>query len=298
MRKMIVLFFTALFFSLAAGPLTAQVSRGFVKEGLTLKSEILGKEVRYTIYLPFDYESSERYYPAVYLLHGYTDNDMGWIQFGEAQLIADQAIAEREIPPMILVMPDGGVSWYINNADGSVRYEDFFFEEFIPYIESRYRIRTDRRYRGVAGLSMGGFGTLVYALKHPEMFSACAVFSAAVHTEEEILNMKQEVWDRVVGSAYGYGLKGQDRLTEHLLENSPIDLVRNMDADKLKSVRIYMDCGDDDYLYKGNSTLHILLRDRNIPHEFRVRDGSHRWEYWRTGLKAGLKFIGTGFHQQ
>ena len=119
-----------------------QVSRGIVKESLTINSNILHKHVSYTIYLPFDYETSNRYYPVVYLLHGYTDNDMGWIQFGEANMIADEAIATQEIPAMILVIPDCGVSWYINNYDNSVRYEDFFFQEFIPYIESHYRIKS------------------------------------------------------------------------------------------------------------------------------------------------------------
>ena len=150
-------------------PLTVypQVSRGTVKEGLTIQSKILGKEVRYTIYLPFDYETSNRYYPVVYLLHGYSDNDMGWLQFGEANMIADEGIANRDIPPMILVMPDGGLSWYINNYDNSVRYEDFFFQEFIPYIESHYRIRAEKKYRGIAGLSMGGNGTLIYSIQTP-----------------------------------------------------------------------------------------------------------------------------------
>src|SRR6056297_1548264 len=144
----------------------AQVSRGKVVEGLTIESRLLDKEVRYSIYLPFDYETSQRYYPVVYLLHGYTDNDMGWIQFGEAHLKADQAIAQGKIPPMIIVMPDAGVSWYINNYDNSVPYEDFFFDEFMPHVESKYRIRQKKRYRGVAGLSMGGYGALVYSLKH------------------------------------------------------------------------------------------------------------------------------------
>jgi enterochelin esterase-like enzyme len=99
----------------------ARYTRGTVQESLTIDSEILGKEVKYTIYLPFDYETSTRYYPVVYLLHGYGDNDMGWMQFGEAHLIADECIAKREIPPMILVMPDGGTSFYINNFDNSIR---------------------------------------------------------------------------------------------------------------------------------------------------------------------------------
>lgn len=281
-------------------PLTVypQVSRGTVKEGLTIQSKILGKEVRYTIYLPFDYETSNRYYPVVYLLHGYSDNDMGWLQFGEANMIADEGIANRDIPPMILVMPDGGLSWYINNYDNSVRYEDFFFQEFIPYIESHYRIRAEKKYRGIAGLSMGGNGTLIYSFKHPDMFAACAAFSVGICTDEEIIAYKDSLWEKELGNVYGHNLKGKDRLTQHYLSNNLFYLIKNTDPVKLSSVRIYIDCGDDDFLYKGNSLLHVMLRDYNIPHEYRVRDGGHQWTYWRSGLLDALKFIGTSFHQQ
>jgi len=291
-RIMIILFWIA-FNQLAF----SQVSRGVVKEGLTIQSTILGKEVRYTIYLPYDYERSNRYYPVVYLLHGYTDNDMGWIQFGEAHLLADEAIATQQIPPMILAMPDGGVTWYINNYDNSVRYEDFFIQEFIPHIESNYRIRGEKRYRGVAGLSMGGFGTLIYVLHHPDLFAAGAAFSAAIYTDEEFISRSEERWARTESVVYGPGLKGKARLTEHFKAHNPIHIVKNSDREKIRSVRIYLDCGDDDFLYKGNSTFHILLRDLEIPHEYRVRDGGHRWSYWRSGLIDGLKFIGTSFHQ-
>jgi len=277
--------------------LSAQISRGTVKEGLTIQSKILNKEVRFTIYLPFDYETSNRYYPVVYLLHGYSDNDMGWLQFGEANMIADEGIANREIPAMILVMPDGGVSWYVNNYDNSVRYEDFFYQEFIPYIESHYRIRAEKRYRGIAGLSMGGYGTLVNAFKHPDMFCACAAYSVGAFTDEEIINFNDAQWDNVLGKVFGVGLKGKDRLTDHYQSYSLFNLIKTR-TEKIKSVRIYIDCGDDDFLYKGNCALHVLLRDLNVPHEFRMRDGGHTWTYWRTGLLDGLKFIGASFHQQ
>lgn len=291
------------FFTLLLGcalPATAQVSRGTVQEGLTIRSEILGEDVRYTVYLPYDYDTSTRHYPVVYLLHGYTDNDMGWIQFGEAHLLADEAIANREIPPMIIVMPDAGVSWYINNHDGSVRYEDFFIEELMPHVEAQYRIRAERRYRGVAGLSMGGFGTLVYALRHPDLFAAAAAFSAAIYTEEELLNVSPERWQGLEGPLYGPGLEGEARLTEHWRSYNPIQIVQRAEGEALeaiKRVRLYVDCGDDDFLYKGNSTFHILLRDRDVPHEYRVRQGGHQWSYWRSGLIDALAFIGTSFHQ-
>jgi enterochelin esterase-like enzyme len=274
-----------------------QFSRGKVLEGQTFQSEILGEEVRFTVYLPYDYDTSQRYYPVVYLLHGYTDNDMGWVQFGEAQRIADEGIANGSIPPMILAMPDGGLSWYINNFDGSVRYEDFFVEEFIPHIEATFRIRTEKRYRGVAGLSMGGYGSLVYALKHPDLFSACAAFSSAIYTRKDITEMPDEFWQGAFTRIYGPDPGGEERITEHLLENNPIHIIQNARDEDLKKVRYYIDCGDDDFLYRGNSSLHILLRDRQIPHEYRVRDGGHQWSYWRGGLLEGLAFIGTSFHQ-
>lgn len=292
--KTIPVIFLLLLFCISTN---AQVSRGRVQEGLIIHSEILNKDVRYTIYLPFDYEISNRYYPVVYLLHGYTDNDMGWIQFGEANLIADEAIAHREIPSMIIAMPDAGVSWYINNFDGSMRYEDFFIKEFLPFIESKYRIRAEKRYRGVAGLSMGGYGALVYALKHPDLFAGCIAFSAAIYTVEDVINSTPEHWKQVNSPLYGPDLKGKDRITKHWQSNNPIYVVQNSDVEQIKKVSIYLDCGDDDFLFRGNSTFHILLRDLNIPHEYRVRDGGHSWSYWRTGLVDGLKFLGTSFHQ-
>ena len=297
MKRFRILFIIAILFGIINSA-NAQLSRGKVMEGLILKSKILGENVRYTMYLPFDYDTSHRYYPVVYLLHGYTDNDMGWLQFGEANLILDEAIAARQVPPMILAMPDAGVSWYINNFDKSVSYEDFFIQEFIPFIESEYRIRAEKQYRGVAGLSMGGYGSLVYSLKHPDLFAACVAFSAAVYTEEAVMNIDEDRWQRLESTLYGPDLKGEERITAHWRENNPLYIIKTGDIETLSSVRFYIDCGDDDFLYNGNSTLHILMRDLNLPHEYRVRDGRHSWSYWRTGLADGLAFIGVSFHQQ
>src|SRR4051794_21581956 len=153
---------------------------GKIIEEQIIKSSILGRDVKYTIYLPADYTSSERTYPVVYLLHGYTDDNTGWLQFGEINRYADKAIAEGIIPPMIIVMPNGDSSFYINSYDGKEKYEDFFIKEFMPSIEKTYRIKAEKKYRGVAGLSMGGYGSLIYALKYPELFAATAPLSAAV----------------------------------------------------------------------------------------------------------------------
>lgn len=295
MKKKIIL--SALLSVLVISGSFAQYTRGTVKENLTIDSKILGKKVNYTIYLPFDYETSNRYYPVTYLLHGYTDNDMGWMQFGEAHLIADELIAQREIAPMLLVMPDGGVSFYINNFDNSVRYEDFFIQEFIPYIESNYRIRTEKRYRGIAGLSMGGYGTLNYALKYPDKFAAAVAFSAAIFSEESILDTDEQGWQRILASLFGPFQEGDKRLTDHYKNNNAFDITRTKGIGAYRGLRLMLDCGDDDFLTNDNCRLHIHLTDMGIQHEFRMRNGAHNWSYWRTGLPDALKFIGESFHQ-
>src|SRR5882672_4068109 len=200
---------------------------GKVSEHLTMKSKILNKDVNYSLYLPPDYESSKRNYPVVYLLHGFTDNDNGWLQFGEVNRYADNAINSGEIPPMIIAMPDGGVTWYLNNYDGSVRYEDFFIQEFIPFIDATYRTRPLKEYRGIAGLSMGGYGSLLNSLKHPDMFAACSALSSGVHTDEDIINMPDDGYERIYKNLFvKSGTKGKDRLSENWYRNSIVSLVQ------------------------------------------------------------------------
>jgi S-formylglutathione hydrolase FrmB len=198
---------------------------------------------------------------------------------------------------VIIVMPDGGVSWYINDYQNKVRYEDMFIREFIPHIDSTYRTRPTRDYRGISGLSMGGWGALMFAMRHPDQFAACAAFSAAVWADEEITSIEQPLYDRLFGEIFGPKLAGKDRLTPHLRKYHSLDLAKTLPEESLKKVRYYIDCGDDDFLTKGNSFLHLVLRDRKIPHEYRVRDGGHTWAYWRSGIEEGLKFIGESFHR-
>lgn len=270
---------------------------GKVIEGQTIKSAVLKKEVRYTVYLPGDYETSERSYPVVYLLHGYTDDNTGWLQFGEINRYADKAIEDGTIPPMIIVMPNADSSWYINSYDGKENYEDFFSKEFIPQIEKKYRIRAEKKYRGIAGLSMGGYGTLIYALKYPELFAAAAPLSAAVFSDDEMVSMADDKWESTFGQLYGHHLKGKERLNSSWYANSILKIVESKTADQMKKVRYWIDCGDDDFLTRGNCLLHLALTDKKVPHEYRVRNGAHNWTYWRSGITDALKFIGDSFHQ-
>jgi enterochelin esterase-like enzyme len=271
---------------------------GKVIEQKVVHSTILSRDVRYTIYLPADYDYSQRAYPVVYLLHGYTDDNTGWLQFGEINRYADKAIAEGSIPPMIIVMPNGDSSWFINSYDGKEKYEDFFIKEFMPAIEKTYRIKAQKRYRGISGLSMGGYGTMVYALKYPDLFAAAAPLSGAVFTDDELVGFSDQDYDGVMGPLYGVGLKGKDRLSKPWYDYSVLKMVETKSSADLKKVRYWIDCGDDDFLTKGNCLLHLALRDKEVPHEFRVRDGAHSWTYWRTGIVDALAFIGESFHQK
>jgi enterochelin esterase-like enzyme len=273
-------------------------AQGFVKEKQVIKSTILNKDVHYSIFLPSDYYTSERAYPVTYLLHGYGDADDGWIQFGEVNRLADDAIKAGKIPPMIIVTPDGFTSFYINTADGKLNYEDFFIKELIPHIEKTYKVKAERKYRGIAGLSMGGYGALMYALKYPNLFVASAPLSAAVWTDNDIINLDEGMFNGLFGNSMGKNLKGKERLTPAWLSNSPLAIIEKKTKEELSAVSYWIDCGDDDFLTIGNAQLHIALTNKKVPHEFRMRDGAHNWTYWRTGIIDALSFIGDSFHQK
>jgi enterochelin esterase-like enzyme len=290
-------FFIFMVLMLITDALLAQPT-GKVIEEKSVKSSILNRSVNYTIYLPADYDKSERTYPVVYLLHGYTDDNTGWLQFGEVNRYADKAIHEGTIPPMIIVMPDADSSWYINAYDGKEKYEDFFIKEFMPSIEKTYRIKAQKRYRGVAGLSMGGYGTLIYALKYPQLFAAAAPLSAAVIDDDGFQKMPDGNYESTFGQLFGRGLKGADRNNQAWKDNSIINLVNTKSPNDIRKVKFWIDCGDDDFLTKGNCLLHIAMLEKQIPHEFRVRDGAHTWTYWRTGITDALQFIGDSFRQK
>lgn len=273
-------------------PVLLYAQMGKVMDNLSMKSKILDSERKYAIYLPPDYQTSERSYPVLYLLHGMGDDQTGWVQFGEVLHIADKEINEGKATPMIIVMPDAntGVVGYTNRPDQNWNYEDFFFQEFVPYIEKTYRIKSEKRFRAVSGLSMGGEGTFVYALHHPELFSSACPLSAATGplSVEDLKNYAQRRGLKNVNDA---------DLEAYFKKYSVLYLINNMPANQKKAVRWFIDCGDDDFLFEGNSLVHIAMRKNDIPHEFRIRDGAHNWTYWRASLPVVLEFVSDSFHQ-
>lgn len=264
---------------------------GKVLENLSFKSNLLNMERKYAIYLPPGYETSNRSYPVLYLLHGAGDDQTGWVQFGEVRRIMDQAIINGKATAMIIVMPDAntGIRGYFNSIKGDFKYEDFFFRELIPFIEKTYRGRSDKRFRAIAGLSMGGGATIVYALHHPEMFAAACPLSAGnglqnIDTTKRMMKrMNPNIADSIIDT--------------YARQNNGIELVHNLSANQTKAVRWYIDCGDDDPRSESNFYLHLAMNRKGIQHEFRIRDGGHTWTYWREALPEVLHFVSEGFHQ-
>lgn len=280
-----------LFIACGIGTLCTMAQTGKVYDNLSLPSKILKSDRKYAVYLPPDYDKSDRSYPVLYLLHGSGDDQTGWVQFGEVLTIADKAIVEGKATAMIIIMPDAntGTRGYVNNATGTWNYEDFFFQELMPFVEKKYRIKPEKRYRAISGLSMGGDGTFTYALHHPELFSSACPLSAATGplTMQDAKNWVGRTTPGVADSL----------IEKYYRRQSVPELIKNWPDSVKKSVRWYIDCGDDDFLYEGNSLVHIAMRKRDIPHEFRIRNGAHNWTYWRESLPEVLAFVSMGFHQ-
>ena len=255
-------------------------------EHLTVKSKILGVEKNYSIYLPDGYDNSTERYPVLYLLHGAWGNHKSWNRNGggEQPRITDEQIAKGEAVKMIVVMPDatglgkrrGGKNMgYFNVQDWP--YEDFFFQEFIPYIDQTFRTIATKEGRAIAGLSMGGGGSVVYAQRHPEMFNACYSTSGLLdhRYRVSIQNPEEIEWLWSVATT------------------SPVEYLRHATAEqieKLRTVRWMLDCGDDDALIQTNLDFFMEMHREKVPVEFRVRDGVHDWKFWREALPLILGF--------
>ncbi len=280
-----------LFFCFSATIQRIAAQSGKVFDQLTMTSKILGSERKYAIYLPPDYDLSKRNYPVLYLLHGGGDDQTAWIQNGQVNFIADKAIREGKATPMIIVMPDAntGKRGYFNDINGQWKYEDFFFQEFLPFIEKTYRIANDKSHRAITGQSMGGEGTFIYALHHPELFGSACPLSAGTGplSLEDAANRLRRNNPNATDTD----------INTYFNRQGVLPIMNSMPDTLKKSIRWYMNVGDDDFLYEGNHLVHIAMRKKNIPHEFRVLDGQHNWTYWREIFSEVLDFVSKGFYK-
>lgn len=263
-----------------------------------LNSRILKRGVHYCVYVPSGYDAGakqnpSRRYPILYFLHGLGDNEQTLFNSGGWTLL-DDLRNQHKMGDFLIVAPEGRRSFYVNSADGAVRYSDFFLQEFMPYIESKYHIH-GRADRAISGISMGGYGALRLAFAHPALFTAVSAQSAALITESpQQLDAAARTGAPLLGvlsPVFGNPIDAQ-----HWSENNPLVLAKN-NAVALRNVAIYFNCGqDDNYGFeKGAAALHDELVKQHVKHEYHPYPGDHSITYFLSHFAEVMEFHSRAF---
>jgi S-formylglutathione hydrolase FrmB len=251
----------------------------------TIPSKILSRSVPYCVVLPASFDADKtKHFPILYEQHGLGDNEQFFVHSGLWNLVEDQR-DRHELKDFLIATPAGGATFYINSKDGRVRYEDFLLREFFPFIEKKYRASPGRANRAISGVSMGGYGALHLAFRHPQLFSSVSAHSAALIDKLPVfLSTPQSPRSRVLGAVFGIPPD-----TAFWDANSPLTLARSAN---LSGLKIYFDCGDqDDYGFDaGAAALDRILTARKIPHEFHIYPGRHDPAYFAAHIPASLAF--------
>lgn len=288
------LLFTVLSACCILGSASAQFNREPQSKVVTdsIRSEVLNAYRAYNVYLPKSYETDvDKKYPVLYLLHGMMDTNTGWSERGHLKDVMDQLVESGEACEMIIVTPNAGGNIYEGVWNGYFdmpgwKYETFFYSEFMPYIEKTYRVVGDKPNRAIAGLSMGGGGATSYGQRYTELYSSVYAMSALMSIPQEGAAPSQNPDDKMA------------ILARSVIENSCVDYVAGADEARktqLRSVKWFVDCGDDDFLLDRNIEFTQAMRKAQIPCQFRVRDGGHTWEYWHSALYTCLPFVTRNF---
>jgi S-formylglutathione hydrolase FrmB len=257
-----------------------------------LNSHTLQQQVRYCVLLPPNYDSpaaKTTRYPVLYFLHGLGEDEQMLFRSGGWNLIEDLR-RQHKVGDFLIVTPEAKASFYVNSADGKVRYSDFFLRELLPAIEIKYRVRRERRARAISGVSMGGYGALRFAFAFPQMFSAVSAESAALMTESpQELNAAMRS-----GTALGGLLAsvfGDPIDPVHWTQNDPFVLSRK-NRPAIASLAIYFNCGrEDEYEFEvGAQKLDQQLKAEGIHHEFHLYPGDHGAAYFLSHLDEVIEF--------
>jgi S-formylglutathione hydrolase FrmB len=264
-----------------------------------MPSRVLKHPVHYCVYLPASYDSSAkahpaRSYPVLYFLHGLGDNEQTLFNSGGWTLL-DDLRKQHKLGEFLIVAPEGGRTFYINSADNSVRYSDFFLQEFVPLIEAKYRIGKGRKNRAISGISMGGYGALRFAFSHPELFSATSAQSAALITESpaelDTAARSGAPLGKVLAAVFGSPID-----VRHWNADNPFVLARENTA-PLHKMAIYFNCGqEDNYGFeKGAAALHEELKKEGIVHEYHPYPGDHGLAYFLSHFEEVMEFHSHAF---
>ncbi len=263
-----------------------------------IASRILEERVHYCVALPDGYDKAvaahAKGYPVLYFLHGLGGNEQTLFESGGWNIVEDLR-RQHKIGDFLIVAPEGRQTFYINSADGHVRYSDFFLQEFLPYIEHKYLVRRERSARGVSGISMGGDGALRFAFAYPQLFSSVSAQSAALMTDSpQELDAAMQAGTpltRVLSPVFGRPINAT-----HWRANDPLVLARRNRA-AIQKLAIYFNCGDhDDYGFdKGAGALDRELKAEQVPHEFHLYPGDHSLPYFLLHLGETMEFHWRAF---
>jgi len=268
--------------AIASGSVTNPdyVSKASV-ETIQLQSKLVNATLPYNVVLPADYRASRTTrYPVLYLLHGLGGHYSDWLTRTN---VADYAAQYR----MIVVMPEGNDSWYVDGATGSSdRYESYILKELMPDVDKRYRTIQARYGRAIAGLSMGGYGAVKYGLKYPSTFafagSVSGAFGVTRYTEKEMGGASWEPFLKIFGPAGSETRKAND----------VFEITKALTPGRIASLPyFYFDCGTEDAAqhFNPNRELSQLFLEKKIPHEYRELPGNHSWQYWDQQVKEVLR---------
>jgi S-formylglutathione hydrolase FrmB len=259
-----------------------------------LNSRILKYPVHYCVYLPASYDAGATMHPAqsysvLYFLHGLGDNERTLFNSGGWTML-DDLRRQHKMGEFLIVAPEGRRTFYINSADGSVLYSDFFLKEFIPLIETKYRVTRGRNNRAISGISMGGYGALRFAFSHPEIFSSVSAQSAALITESppelDTAARSGAPLGKVLAAVFGSPIE-----VTHWKDNSPFVLARRNEV-AVRKLAIYFNCGqDDNYGFeKGAAALHEQLQKEGVKHEYHPYPGDHSLTYFMEHFTEVMEF--------
>ncbi len=250
-------------------------------ETIQFKSELIGQVLPYNVLLPVGYAESNKRYPVLYLLHGLFGRYDDWVtRTNLAQYATNYDV--------IIITPEGHDGWYTDSASSATdKYESYFIRELISDVDARFRTIKDRRARGVAGLSMGGYGALKYGLKHPEQFAFAASLSGALDPATRTDDNPGFAWDILrpsINTVFG-PRSSQTRITNDLHR-----IARDLSASQIASLPyLYFDCGLEDGFLATNRELAAILLSKKISHQFRQLPGAHTWAYWDQQVREILR---------
>jgi putative tributyrin esterase len=242
----------------------------------TFRSASLGRDMHYRIYLPQAYAQSERRFPVLYLLHGIYGKFTDWDTQSHLRHYAQNL-------DLIIVMPDAGDSWYVNSATAPQnRFEDYIAKDVIGAVDGKYRTAAARESRAIAGVSMGGYGALNLALKHPDLFVFAGSISGAINAPTD-LGPRQPAFQANLLQVFG--LAGSATRAE----NDIFTLLKHADIARLPY--IYLACGESDPFFPLNQQFAAQLLDQHARYEFHHAPGAHEWKFWDKAAKKLLPAV-------